>query len=190
MKLLIGLGNPGPRYNNTPHNLGFIALDQIKKEFDEFFSDFKLMKKFKAEISKGEFPKEKIILAKPQTFMNLSGQSVKQIKNFYKIKPEDTWVFHDDIDLPLGKIRISHGSGAAGHKGVQNIIDELGTKKFIRFRLGVKSPASEKIPSEKYVLQKFTKSNQAKAGKMIKQVVEACRTATELGLEKAMNKYN
>lgn len=190
MKLIIGLGNPGEKYQDTPHNLGFAAVGAIQKEYQEFFNDFKFNKKLKAEISKGKFPDKEIILAKPQTFMNLSGQSARAIKSFYKIKPEDIWVFHDDVDLPLGKIRISKNASAAGHKGVQSIINELGTKNFIRFRLGVKTPLAEKMPSEDFVLKKFSKPNQAKANQMIRQAVEACDTAAELGIAKAMNVFN
>ncbi|NIP32353.1 aminoacyl-tRNA hydrolase [Candidatus Saccharibacteria bacterium] len=190
MKLIIGLGNPDKKYTNTPHNLGFVALDEIQKEYNEFFPNFKLNKKFQAEISKGKFPDKDIILAKPQTFMNLSGKSVQAIKKFYKIKPQDIWIFHDDIDLPLGKIRISKKSGAAGHKGVQSIIDMLGTKNFVRFRMGIKTPMAEKIPSEDFVLRKFSKSDQTKTDKMINQALEACNAAAELGITKAMNLYN
>jgi PTH1 family peptidyl-tRNA hydrolase len=190
MKLIVGLGNPDKKYQNTPHNLGFVAVDKIQKEYKEFFPNFKLNKKFQAEISKGKFPDKDIILAKPQTFINLSGKSVQAIKKFYKIRPQNIWIFHDDIDLPLGKIRISKGSGAAGHKGVQNIIDLLGTKNFVRFRMGIKTPMAEKILSEDFVLRKFSKSDQIKAGKMIEQILEACNTAAELGIAKAMNKFN
>jgi len=190
MDLIVGLGNPGKKFKNTPHNLGFEVVEKLQKNYKEFFNDFKFNKKLKAEISKGKFPDKEIILAKPETFMNLSGESVKTIKNFYKIKTQKIWIIHDDIDLPLEKIRISKGSSAGGHKGVQNIINILGTKNFIRFRMGVKTPIAEKIPSEDFVLRKFTKSEQAKADKMIDQTIEAIDTAAELGIEKAMNIFN
>jgi len=190
MQLILGLGNPGKKFENTPHNLGFEVIEKLRENYNEFFSDFKLNKKLKAEISKGKFPDKDVILAKPQTFMNLSGESVKAIKNFYKIKTQKIWVIHDDIDLPLGKIRISIGSSAGGHKGVQNIINALGTKEFVRFRLGIKTPLAEKIPAEDFVLRKFTKSEKNMAEKMISEIIEAIDTAAELGIEKTMNKYN
>jgi len=190
MNLIVGLGNPGNKFKNTPHNLGFEVIDAIKKEYCDFFPDFKLNKKLQAEISKGKFPDKEILLAKPQTFMNLSGKSVQAIKKFYKIKPRDIWVFHDDIDLPLGKIRISKGSSAAGHKGVQSIINELGTNEFVRYRMGIKTALTEKMPSEDYVLKKFSKAQVFQAQEMINAVTMAMETAMELGIDAAMNRYN
>lgn len=190
MKLIVGLGNPGRKFINTPHNLGFEILDIIQNKYAEFFPDFKMNKKFQAEISKGKFPDKDIVLAKPQKFMNLSGKSVQAIKKFYKIKSQDIWVFHDDVDLPLGKIRISKGSGAAGHRGVQDIIDMLGTKNFIRFRMGIKTTKGSKIPSEDYVLRRLSKTDQTKADKMLELTMKACDTAAELGISRAMNKFN
>lgn len=190
MKLIVGLGNPGKKFKNTPHNLGFEILDIIQNKYAEFFTDFKINKKFHAEISKGKFPDKNVMLVKPQKFMNLSGKSVQAVKKFYKIEPRDIWVFHDDVDLPLGKIRISKGSSAAGHRGVQNIIDMLGTKDFIRFRMGVKTPIADKIPSEDFVLRKLSKTDQGKADRMLKLAMEACDTAAELGIAKTMNKFN
>ncbi|MDD4994953.1 MAG: aminoacyl-tRNA hydrolase [Patescibacteria group bacterium] len=183
MILLIGLGNPGAKYKNTPHNLGFDALDRL-------CPDFKLNKKFKSQIAKGIFLGREMLLAKPQTFMNLSGASVSAIANYYKIKPKDIWVFQDDIDLPLGKIRISRNASAAGHRGVESIIDALGTKDFVRFRLGAKTPASEKIPSEDFVLKKFSKADRIRADKMVGLAIEAGEAAAQSGPPAAMNKYN
>ena len=119
MKLIIGLGNPGKQFNKTRHNIGFEVLDQARTDFD--LPKFKLDKKLKAEITKNK----NIILAKPQTYMNLSGEAVMAIKKYYKIKIEDIIVIHDDIDLPVGKIRISQGSSSGGNKGVQSIIKNL-----------------------------------------------------------------
>lgn len=183
MILLAGLGNPGVKFKNTPHNLGFDALDRL-------CPDFKLNKKFHAHIAKGIFLGQEMILAKPQTFMNLSGASVSAIANYYKIKPKDIWIFHDDIDLPFGKIRISQNASPAGHRGVESIIDALATKNFIRFRLGAKTPLAEKIPSEDFVLKKFSKADRAKADKMVGLAIEAGEAAAQSGLPAAMNKYN
>ncbi|EKD46637.1 MAG: hypothetical protein ACD_67C00134G0001, partial [uncultured bacterium] len=119
MKLIIGLGNPGKQYENTRHNAGFILLDEIQKVLA--FPEFKLDKKFNAEISEKNINGEKTILAKPQTFMNLSGQSVQAIMNFYKLSPADITVAHDDLDIKIGEWKISEDSRAAGHNGVQSI---------------------------------------------------------------------
>ena len=157
MILIIGLGNPGLKFKNTPHNLGFEIVDFIKKEAD--FSIWQNKKNLKAKISQGEINEQKIILAKPQTFMNQSGEAVNLLKNFYKIPLKNIWVIHDDLDLELGKIKIKENSRSAGHKGVQSIIDELGTKNFNRLKIGI-GPKPIKIDSKKFVLQKFPKEKQ------------------------------
>jgi PTH1 family peptidyl-tRNA hydrolase len=155
MKLIIGLGNPGDKYEKTRHNLGFQVIDELKKNLE--FRTWNLTKKFNALISEGTFNHQKIILAKPQTFMNNSGQAVRALTDYYKISPEDILIIHDDIDLPLEEIRIQKGRGSAGHKGVQSIIDQLGTKDFIRMRIGIRpNEAPKKINAEQFVLQKFT----------------------------------
>ncbi len=133
MFLIVGLGNPGKKYQNTRHNIGFKAVNEIAANFE--FIEWQII--FNTQISKGKINEKNIILAKPQTFMNLSGRSVSEIARFYKIKSENIIVIHDDIDLPLGKIRIVKSRGAAGHKGVGSIIKELGKKNFIRFRIGI-----------------------------------------------------
>jgi len=146
--IIVGLGNPGKKYNNTRHNIGFEILDQIKET--DNFPDFKLSKKFKALISE----KDKIILVKPQTFMNLSGKSVKIIASFYKTK--DLIVIHDDIDLVIGKIKISRNKGSAGHKGIESIIKEIG-KDFTRIRIGIQPKKGKPADTESFVLKKFKK---------------------------------
>ncbi|MBI2625066.1 MAG: aminoacyl-tRNA hydrolase [Candidatus Nealsonbacteria bacterium] len=145
MILIVGLGNPGKEFFGTRHNLGFEVLDQFAKENE--FPDFKFSKKFNADVSK----KGEIILAKPRTFMNNSGKTVKPLTTYYSLPTTNLFVVHDDLDLPLGKIKISKGRGSAGHKGVQSIIGELKTKDFVRFRIGI-----EKEP----VLEKFSKEEQ------------------------------
>ena len=157
MILIIGLGNPGTKYKNTPHNLGFEALDIIKKQGN--FSFWKNKIKLKAKISQGRINDEKIILAKPQTFMNQSGEAVQLLKNFYKIPTKNIWLIRDDLDLKLGETKIKIDSGAGGHKGVKSMIDKLGTKDFIQLKIGI-GPKLEKIKTEKFVLQKFSKEKQ------------------------------
>lgn len=190
MKIIVGLGNPGKQYEKTWHNLGFLTLDEFQKQNPDNFDNFKLNKKFKAEISIGKIDKEKIILAKPQTFMNLSGESIKLILKFYKIKPNDLWAIHDDIDLSLGKIKISQNSSAAGHKGVQNIIDNIKTKNFTRFRIGIKAEREYKIPTEEYVLQKFSKEEEKIINQSIEKTIQALNLAIEKDVKTAMNEFN
>ncbi|MCX6744062.1 MAG: aminoacyl-tRNA hydrolase [Candidatus Parcubacteria bacterium] len=180
MKLIIGLGNPGQEYQNNRHNIGFQVLDQLG-------SNFKLEKKFKAEIFKGD----NYILAKPQTFMNNSGQAVKAIKTFFKIKPENIIIVHDDIDIALGTIRISKGASSGGNNGVESIIKELGTKDFIRIRVGVANSLREKIPADKFVLQNFTPADKKILKDLMPQILEALNSLiSDEPLNKVQNKFN
>lgn len=190
MKLIIGLGNPGKEYEKTWHNVGFKAIEEFRKIKTFEFSDFKLSKKFKAEICEGIFSDEKLILIKPQTFMNLSGQAVFALTSFYKIKPKDLWVIHDELDLPLGQIRISQNSSAGGHKGVQSIIDKVGTKNFVRFRLGIKPLKEIKIPAEAYVLKKIDKEDNEILQKAILKIISAIEISLSDNPDKAMNRFN
>jgi len=189
MKLIVGLGNPGKKYQETWHNIGFMAVSQYQASQAGDNLEFKNNKKFKAEVCETG-AEEKIILAKPQTFMNNSGQAIKKIVNFYKINPQDLWLIHDDIDLPLGKIRISHNSSAAGHKGIQSTIDELGTQEFVRFRIGIKPATPTKVPTEKYVLQKIAKADKVIVAEAIRMVLAAMEVSLAQGLTEAMNEFN
>lgn len=188
MFLIVGLGNPGKKYKKTRHNLGFRTIDFFGRNFDQF-SDFKLKKKFLAQISQGKINSWKIILAKPQTFMNNSGKSVRAIIENYKINIENLMVVHDDLDLPLGKIRISKARGSGGHLGVQSIIDQLNSKNFIRFRIGI-CPGFKPVDSKKFVLEKFSKAEEKIVQKKITQTGQAIEFALLKGLEKAMHQYN
>ena len=194
MILIIGLGNPGKRYEKTRHNIGFQVVDESARKNN--FSDFKLLKKFNAKISKGMLNGQKIILAKPQAFMNNSGKAVKNLTIHYSLPTINLIVVHDDIDLPLGKIRIVKSRGGAGHKGVQSIINELGTKNFVRFRIGIKPKTYPPLKSkalDRFVLKKFTKDEEKIVKGVIKKTVEAFEFVLKNGgggLEKAMNKFN
>ncbi|MFH0929877.1 MAG: aminoacyl-tRNA hydrolase [Candidatus Moraniibacteriota bacterium] len=156
--LIAGLGNPGKKYEKTRHNAGFVFADYFFKKFrEEFgFSDWRVDKKLKSEISLGKRGQDKIILLKPQTFMNLSGEAVLAAIKYYKVKLENIVVAHDEIDLLLGKYKLSKDSSSAGHNGAQNIIDLLGTKNFSRLRIGIENRGDRKIATEKYVLEKLT----------------------------------
>ena len=135
MKLIIGLGNPGKQYENTRHNIGFIIMEKLKEIWN--FSDFQPNNKFNALISEGKKDGTRVILAMPQTFMNLSGQSVRAIMDFYKLSTDDIIVIHDDLDITFGSYKISFDSSAAGHNGVINIIEQIGSQKFKRLRVGI-----------------------------------------------------
>lgn len=182
MILIVGLGNPGIKYEKTHHNLGFMVADALRCEFS--FS-----KKFNAEICQLS---PDILIIKPQTFMNASGIAVAKIFRYYDIKIlSNLWVVHDDVDLPLGKLKIRLGGAAAGHHGVESVIKELGTDNFVRFRLGIGHPqrgSDEQV--EKYVLRSFDVNEKTEVKQMIKKTVKAIQKAIEQNLERAMNEFN
>jgi PTH1 family peptidyl-tRNA hydrolase len=148
-KLVVGLGNPGKEYSLNRHNIGFIILDSFVKDFGQF----ELNPKFHGEIIK----KGDTLFLKPTTFMNLSGKSVSELCSFYKITPSEILVIQDELDLDFGKMKISTGSGDAGHNGIKDIIAKLGTKEFTRLRFGVGRPEGYQ-PVEDYVLSDFSKT--------------------------------
>src|SRR3989338_8777773 len=172
MKLIIGLGNPGDKYKKTRHNLGFLTIDELIEAHNLHQATYN--KKFNALISKNVLNGKKIILAKTQIYMNNSGRVVRFLIENLKLKIENLVVIHDDIDLPLGKIRIQKGRGSAGHKGVESIINALNTKDFTRIRIGIKSENKEQRTenSKKFVLQKFTASEEKVIRPVIKKAVQ------------------
>lgn len=213
MKLIVGLGNPGEQYLDTRHNLGFSVLEHFLKDNTSLRdSRWELSEKVKSQIFIYEWqPKNgksiKILLAKPQSYMNNSGMAVKSLIDFYKVDPSDLWVVHDDLDLPLGKLKIRFAGAGAGHHGVENIIDTLKTDKFWRFRLGIGNSrhvksrldgeSVEKIVSRRYlgdasdfVLGSFEGKERTEIKKLIKDTVKSIETALESGLESAMNRFN
>ena len=192
MKLTIGLGNPGPKYQTTRHNVGFMALEHAYKEHFKAldFPAFKSNKKLMTDISSGKMGKEKIILAKPQTYMNNSGQAVQAVAQFYKIKSQDIIVIHDDLDLPFGKIRINKQASAAGHNGVKSIIEYLDTKNFMRLRIGVGHPTHMGYDVIKYVLQPFGKNEKKQLPDILEVATKALVCLLEEGVEEAMNGFN
>jgi len=189
MILIVGLGNPGEKYQNTRHNLGFMVVDELaRKMLPLTKTKWQENKKFNSLVISYQ---SLVILVKPQTMMNASGFAVAKMANFYQIKPENIWVIHDDVDLPLGKIKIRLGGAAAGHHGVESIIKQLGADQFVRFRLGIGHPGrgSDRLV-EKYVLRRFDVNEASEVKQMIKKTVEAVRVALDDGLEKAMNQFN
>jgi len=179
MKLIVGLGNPGKEYDGTRHNFGFSVLDKLATKYDGTFS---LNKKFHAEICELFINGEKVILAKPQTFMNKSGESVRSIVSFYNISIDRVWVIYDDIDLELGSIRIRKDGSSAGHKGVQSVIDNIGTENFVRFRLGIKSEHCDFLSTEEVVLQRFCKEEEAPMGVAIDKAINEIEKALKDGI--------
>lgn len=197
MKLIVGLGNPGEKYEHTRHNLGFMVLDKLLKDYSRVEeSNWKKEAKFKSEIAEitRESSSDKILLIRPLTFMNLSGESVSLVASFYKILPQDIWVIHDDIDLGLGALRIKNGGASAGHRGIESIIQALGTDKFWRFRLGVGHPSrsqnQKQTQVDEYVLKKFARGESGELRRIIKKTVNSIEVGLEEGLEVAMNKFN
>jgi PTH1 family peptidyl-tRNA hydrolase len=179
MKIIIGLGNPGEKYESTRHNAGFVAIDALAKKLG---STWKTSKKFQAQTCQaGES-----FLAKPQTFMNESGQSVQAILSYYKLLPkkfgllkeknsnlsEIFTIIHDDLDIPLGQYKISIDSRSAGHNGVQSIINHLKTKNFKRIRIGICTDITQKIPADKFVLQRFSGEEIKIINNTIKKIIQ------------------
>lgn len=172
MVLIVGLGNPGKKYNKTWHNIGFMVVENLRLK-EKSFSPWKKSKKFQSQISKGKILDQEVLLVKPQTFMNKSGQAVKLlIKNVSLNLPNDLIVVHDDIDILLEKIKISTSKGAAGHKGVQSIINQLKTKDFIRFRIGIQPKLAKPKNVEDFVLKKLNKNEEKTIKEVAKRAIE------------------
>ncbi len=170
MKLIIGLGNPGKEYAKTRHNVGFMVIDALTKQLG---ADFKLNKKFQAEVAVIKNGKEEIVLAKPQTFMNLSGISTRAILDFYKIKPKDIIVIHDDKDILFGEVKYQSDRSAAGHNGIKSLIEHLGTQDFARIRVGVAWGDKEKMgDTAEFVLRNFTKTELESLGGIVEEICE------------------
>jgi len=188
MKLIIGLGNPGKQYEKTRHNAGFIAIEYLADQFG--FDTFKKADKHKSEISSGIINGEKVLLIKPQTFMNLSGQAVRSVMQFYKVDVKDIVVIFDDVSLPSGTLRVRPSGSAGGHNGVKSIIQELGTNEFVRIKLGIEPIAEFKGVLEDYVLGRLSD----KESELIKQNIEKTPKIVESlfkeGAEEVMQKFN
>lgn len=155
MKLFVGLGNPGDKYKNTRHNVGFIILDEFANEMGFDWIEDKKFKCLKAEYNGNYY-------IKPQTFMNNSGDSVSLFANFFKIKPDDITVIHDDVDLEFTRIKMQKGSSSAGHRGVESIIDKLGTSEYYRIRIGIGRDENKKIATDDWVLMDLTDEDLAR----------------------------
>ena len=182
--LIIGLGNPGKRYEHTRHNVGFMVLEKLASRVE---IDLK-QKSFNAVWGKGNIHGKNVLLAKPQTFMNLSGTAVRQLQSFFKTDISNLIVIHDDLDLPFGAIRLKEGGGTAGHKGLASIETNLGTSDFIRVRLGIGKPV-DKSRIEGYVLEPFRKEEQEPLPEVIERAADASAEIVLNGLQQAISKY-
>ena len=183
--LLIGLGNPGREYRDNRHNVGFMLIDRLIVRLNA--RGMKVQSK--AIVTSATYEDRKLILAKPQTYMNLSGQSAQGLLNFYKLPMENMLVAHDDLDLPFGTIRIRPGGGPGGQKGMASTIERLGTKDFPRLRIGIGRPPGRMDPAA-YVLQDFSRDEMKTLSEIVDRAAEAALTFVVDGLNKAMNKYN
>lgn len=183
--MIVGLGNPGREYRETRHNIGFMVVDTFAAKHE-----IKLAKvQNKAIVGIGKIGEIKVILVKPQTYMNLSGQAVSALVRFYKIPLSNMVVAHDDVDLPFGVIRMRPGGGSAGQKGINSIIERVGSQDFPRLRMGVGRPPGQ-MDAAAYVLQTFHKSEQEFLVEFLKRSADAVDCFIEYGLDTAMNRFN
>jgi len=183
--LLVGLGNPGREYRETRHNAGFMVIDRLSEQLGFGLSRVQS----KALIGQGKLGEARVILAKPQTYMNLSGQAVASLLRFYKLPHSRLLVIHDDIDLPFGTIRMRPGGGSGGQKGLASIIQQLGTQEFPRLRVGVGRPSGRMDPAD-HVLQTFSPAERELLPGVLKTAVEASLSFVKDGLSQAMNQFN
>lgn len=183
MVLIVGLGNPGKEYSNTRHNVGFMALDFLSETYNIDIN----RAKFKGVYGEGVIENQKVILLKPETYMNLSGESIKSLSDFYKIDPKDIIIVYDDISLSLGRLRIKTKGSAGGHNGIKSIISCLGTDVFPRVKVGVGAPKGDLV---KYVLGKFSKQEDQVLQDVLNTTVSAIKEMVIDGSEKAMNEFN
>ena len=184
--LLVCLGNPGREYAETRHNVGFLAADLLAEKKNEKIDRLK----FKALTGTVELGGEKVLVMKPQTYMNLSGEAVGEAVRFYKIPPERVLVISDDVSLPLDKMRIRANGSAGGHNGLKNIIQHLGTDAFPRIKVGVGAPAHPEHEMVDWVIGKFTKDERKALDDMLKKTVDAVECVIRDGVQKAQNRFN
>jgi len=185
MKIVVGLGNPGAEYENHRHNVGFMVLDRFARKHGFEFAQ----KKFRAQVAEGFLGGEKVLLARPMTFMNLSGESVGPLVSFFKIPLDSLLVVADDLDIPLGEIRIRPKGGSGGHNGLKSVIRHLGTQEFPRLRVGIGRPPGNMDPAD-YVLQPFSPDEMPVVQQVLETAVSAVETWLLEGIEAAMNRFN
>jgi PTH1 family peptidyl-tRNA hydrolase len=183
--LIVGLGNPGKKYAGNRHNVGFHCLNRLAEAYQLAFDG----KRDKAELALGRVAGRRAVLAKPQTYVNESGQAVGAIARFFKVEPGDVWVLYDDLDLPQGTIRLRPRGSSGGHRGIESIIEHLGTREFPRVRVGIGRPPGKMEPKA-YVLQDFDAAERKRMEEVYERVVAAVETAIREGIKEAMNRFN
>jgi peptidyl-tRNA hydrolase, PTH1 family len=183
--LIVGLGNPDDRYRRSRHNLGFIALDRLAERCGTRLDQ----RRFKAHFGRASIEGQTVMLAEPQTFMNLSGEAVASLCGYFKIEPAHLIVIHDELDLEMGTVRIKRGGGHAGNNGVRSIIESLGTGDFVRIRIGVGRPPQGR-DAVGYVLQPMTREELAAYAPIIDKAVQGAESIVAVGVERAMNQFN
>lgn len=183
--LIVGLGNPGRKYANTRHNIGFMVIDELARRY----AITKFKNERRAAVGDGMISEKRVMLVKPQTYMNRSGQAVRALLDFYKLEPADLLVIHDHLDIPLGTLRIRSGGGAGGQNGIKDIINHLGTQEFARIRCGISRPPGSMNAAD-YVLQPFTKDEAITAERVIDRAADAVESWLTVGLDNTMNRYN
>ena len=185
MKVIVGLGNPGRRYRDTRHNVGFVTIDEVARrracEFETFSST--------SMVAKLSIEGERVLFVKPLTFMNLSGQSVGEVIRYYRVAPSNLLVVTDDVNLPLGRVRVRERGGSGGHNGLLSIIESLGTEEFPRLRIGVSRGAEDRDLAD-YVLARFESDEQVAVKSTVDRAADAVEMFVFEGIEQAMNEFN
>ena len=185
MRIIVGLGNPGDRYRCTRHNIGFRCIDRLSRRWEIPVTE----RRAKAVLGRGRHQQQDVVLAKPRTFMNLSGEGVAYLLTRFAAKPADLVVIYDEMDLPVGKLRLRPGGGPAGHNGIRSIISELKTTDFARLRVGIGPPApgQEQVA---HVLSRFSESEAPEIARIVEQAAAAIDCLLESGIDTAMNRFN
>ena len=181
--MVVGLGNPGPQYEKTRHNVGFMVADLLAGRLG---GTFKLHKRSGAEIVTGRLGNRPVVVAKPRTYMNESGRHIGPLAKFYSVSPADVIVIHDELDIDFGRIRLKLGGGEGGHNGLRSVVNALGTKDFQRVRIGIGRPPGRKDPAA-FVLENFTAAERAEVPAICEQAADATELLIESGLESAQN---
>lgn len=188
MIALIGLGNPDKKYQKSPHNIGFMVLNKLREK--QNLPDWKMKKDFQALVTEGRYKGQKIILAKPQNFINRSGYTTRKIKDYYDIKIDNIWVIQDELDLPLGEIKIVQGRGAGGHKGIKSVINHLNSNDFIRLRVGISEKPQEERSTDPNEVSQYVLNSLNNRTEVITKGYKALLFSLDEGPKEAMDKYN
>jgi len=184
--LVVGLGNPGPQYAKTRHNVGFMVADLLAARMG---ASFKVHKRSGAEVATGRLGGRSVVLAKPRTYMNESGRHVGPLAKFYSVDPGDVVVIHDELDIDFGRVRLKLGGGEGGHNGLRSIANALGTKDFQRVRIGIGRPPGRKDPAA-FVLEPFNATERAEVPTLCELAADACELLVQVGLEPAQNQVH